>query len=143
MSDEPAEELVELAHRMLDLARDGEAVRMDVLAARAGVAVGTLYRHFPAKSDLVAAVVEQSTHELAVRAEAAAGRVAPVLDVGVGPHRDRPGALAVSARVDDEVRGRLRAGRGQLAHRRRVGVPGHVDDLSRWADPRRPGRCPA
>lgn len=28
MSDEPAEELVELAHRMLDLARDGEAATL-------------------------------------------------------------------------------------------------------------------
>lgn len=67
------EQIVEAARELV--ARDGEAVRMDVLAARAGVAVGTLYRHFPAKSDLVAAVVEQSTHDLAVRAEAAARRV--------------------------------------------------------------------
>ncbi len=67
------EQIVEAARELV--ARDGEAVRMDALATRAGVAVGTLYRHFPAKSDLVDAVVEESTHDLADRAEAAHRRV--------------------------------------------------------------------
>src|SRR5580693_186988 len=34
----------------------GPDVGMDEIAREAGVAVGTLYRHFPAKSDLVAAI---------------------------------------------------------------------------------------
>lgn len=66
-------QIVEAARELV--ARDGAAVRMDALAARAGVAVGTLYRHFPTKADLVEAVVEDSVHDLADRAEAARDRV--------------------------------------------------------------------
>jgi AcrR family transcriptional regulator len=67
------EQIVVAARELV--ARDGDAVRMDALAARAGVAVGTLYRHFPTKTDLVAAVVEESVHDLAQRAELALDRV--------------------------------------------------------------------
>lgn len=49
--------------------RDGAEVRMDAIAAEAGVAVGTLYRHFATKEALVAAVVEDSVDHLAHRAE--------------------------------------------------------------------------
>jgi AcrR family transcriptional regulator len=49
--------------RILAAARDqfaahGSEAGMDEIAAAAGVAVGTLYRHFPTKADLVAAVSE-------------------------------------------------------------------------------------
>ncbi len=37
-------------------ARDGAATQMDSVAASAGVGVGTLYRHFPTKTDLVHAL---------------------------------------------------------------------------------------
>ena len=37
-------------------ARDGETTQMDSVAAAAGVGVGTLYRHFPTKTDLVHAL---------------------------------------------------------------------------------------
>ncbi|NMO88252.1 TetR/AcrR family transcriptional regulator [Actinomycetospora sp. TBRC 11914] len=67
------QQIVEAARELV--ARDGDAVRMDALAARAGVAVGTLYRHFPTKSDLIGAVVEESTRALAVRAEDALDQV--------------------------------------------------------------------
>jgi AcrR family transcriptional regulator len=43
------------------VSRDGPDVRMDAIAAEAGVAVGTVYRHFPTKEALVAAVVEDSS----------------------------------------------------------------------------------
>ncbi|PSL52926.1 TetR family transcriptional regulator [Saccharothrix carnea] len=39
------------------IAAHGTDVGMDRIAATAGVAVGTLYRHFPTKHDLVAAIV--------------------------------------------------------------------------------------
>ena len=51
------------------VARDGADVRMDAIATEAGVAVGTLYRHFATKEALVAAVVDDSVDSLADRAE--------------------------------------------------------------------------
>ena len=50
--------------RILDAARasfdeEGLDVGMDVIAARAGVGVGTIYRRFPSKEDLIQAVLEE------------------------------------------------------------------------------------
>ncbi|MFB7755688.1 TetR/AcrR family transcriptional regulator [Streptomyces sp. NPDC056121] len=53
----------------------GPDVGMDEIAAAAGVAVGTLYRHFPTKTDLVAAVVAEFVARVADDAEAALTRV--------------------------------------------------------------------
>lgn len=53
----------------------GPEVGMDQIAAMAGVAVGTLYRHFPTKSDLVAAVVIEYVTQVADDAENACARV--------------------------------------------------------------------
>ena len=63
------------------IARDGVDITMEELAARATVAVGTLYRHFPTKTALVAAVLDESVASIAELAEAAladhrAGRAA-------------------------------------------------------------------
>lgn len=62
------------------VARDGAEVRMDAIAAEAGVAVGTLYRHFATKEALVAAVVDESVQALASRAEHACAAVAAGAD---------------------------------------------------------------
>ena len=67
--------------RILQAAREqialvGPDVGMDVIAESAGVAVGTLYRHFPSKADLVAAVMVELMDRLAVEAEHSADRVA-------------------------------------------------------------------
>ena len=47
----------------------GSAVSMEQIAAASGVAVGTLYKHFPNKAELVNAVVAASFAEVATDAE--------------------------------------------------------------------------
>jgi AcrR family transcriptional regulator len=56
--------------RLADVAADafgdhGLDIGVDEIARRAGVGVATLYRHFPAKTDLVRAVLEQEVDALA------------------------------------------------------------------------------
>ena len=56
--------------RILDAARavfadDGLGVGVDAVARRAGVGVGTLYRRFPTKQDLLTAVIEDAVCRLA------------------------------------------------------------------------------
>ena len=57
------------------IARDGPSVSMDEIAAAAGVAVGTLYRHHPTKAALVDAVVRHSVEQLAALTHEALARV--------------------------------------------------------------------
>ena len=53
----------------------GRDVAIDAIAEAAGVAVGTLYRHFPTKTALVEAVIEEHIDHLAGEAESALARV--------------------------------------------------------------------
>jgi AcrR family transcriptional regulator len=57
------------------VAETGVDATMEDIARHAGVAVGTLYRHFPAKEDLVAAVVEDSFAQMASLTEGAMAAV--------------------------------------------------------------------
>ncbi len=52
-------------------ARRGDAVQMDEIADRAGLGVGTLYRHFADKQALRAAIIGRRFEEMAVLAQAA------------------------------------------------------------------------
>jgi AcrR family transcriptional regulator len=59
--------------RILEAAREvfaseGLAVPIDTVAARAGIGVGTVYRHFPTKEALFAAIVTDRVEELATDA---------------------------------------------------------------------------
>ncbi len=53
----------------IELAEEGgfEAVRLRDVASHAGVAMGTLYRRFRSKEDLLVAALEQETRAMAVR----------------------------------------------------------------------------
>jgi AcrR family transcriptional regulator len=63
------------------ISAEGSSVSMDAIAARAGVAVGTLYRHHPTKAALVDAVVRHSIDQIADDAVAADERVRAGADV--------------------------------------------------------------
>jgi AcrR family transcriptional regulator len=54
----------------------GTSASTEEVARRAGVAIGTVFRHFPTKDDLLAAIMKDVRSRLAVQAEAlvAAGR---------------------------------------------------------------------
>ncbi|MGV0604697.1 TetR/AcrR family transcriptional regulator [Mycolicibacterium sp. XJ1904] len=58
-------------------ATDGLAVPIDVIARRAGVGAGTVYRHFPTKVDLYCAVVENRIDSLVAEGRALTEDVPP------------------------------------------------------------------
>jgi AcrR family transcriptional regulator len=55
----------------------GVAASMEAIARRAGVGVGTLYRHFPTRPDLVEAVYQEDVQELADAAQRAVATLEP------------------------------------------------------------------
>jgi AcrR family transcriptional regulator len=57
------ERITVVARRLI--ATQGADVSMEAIADGAGVAVGTVYRHYPTKADLVEAVIEDSVADLA------------------------------------------------------------------------------
>jgi AcrR family transcriptional regulator len=64
-----------------EIARDGgmAAVQIALVAARAGIAAGTVYRYFPSKTELVAAMLaEMSEREIGALRHAAAGAPGPL-----------------------------------------------------------------
>ncbi len=63
-----------LAAARAQITLHGPEAGMDEIAAAAGVAVGTLYRHFPTKTDLVAAIVAEYVDRVADDAAAALER---------------------------------------------------------------------
>ncbi|MGC7102132.1 TetR/AcrR family transcriptional regulator [Amycolatopsis lurida] len=57
------------------IADRGTEAGMDQIAASAGVAVGTLYRHFPTKNDLVSAIVAELGDAIAETLDSALARI--------------------------------------------------------------------
>jgi AcrR family transcriptional regulator len=58
-------------------AEEGGGASMEAIARHAGVGVGTLYRHFPRRIDIVEAVYRDDVDELVRAAEEAAGQLEP------------------------------------------------------------------
>ncbi|WP_055591147.1 TetR/AcrR family transcriptional regulator [Streptacidiphilus griseoplanus] len=75
----------------------GPDVAMEAIAAAAGVAVGTLYRHFPTKTDLIAAVLREQGELMVGDVEETAARI----DSGTAPAMAELRALAT--RVVDHM----------------------------------------
>jgi AcrR family transcriptional regulator len=48
----------------------GATASLEDIAKRAGVGIGTLYRHFPTRDDLIARVLEESTQDIVARGQA-------------------------------------------------------------------------
>lgn len=97
----------------------GSAAGMDDIAQAAGVAVGTLYRHFPTKADLVSAVIAEHVREIADDAEGSLARA-------------RSGVRAV-----DEIGSFLKRAAGAIAHNHAVKVAAEalgVDDPAEHTD---------
>lgn len=69
-----------LAAARTQITDHGSDVSMDQIARAAGVAVGTLYRHYPTKTDLVRAVLTDFLVALVVWTEAAATSLAKTGD---------------------------------------------------------------
>jgi AcrR family transcriptional regulator len=94
---------------------DGLDVAVDEIARRAGLGVATLYRHFPAKTDLVVAVTEAVLDDLAAAAKVSlegpdADAVAGFLAAALRQQCRNRGFLQALAQQDfpDSVRRRLR-----------------------------------
>ncbi|MET0233828.1 MAG: helix-turn-helix domain-containing protein [Kibdelosporangium sp.] len=62
--------VLEMAHEVFET--EGLAVPVDEVARRAGVGVGTVYRHFPTKEALFEAILVHRVEQLAAEAEALA-----------------------------------------------------------------------
>lgn len=76
-----------LAAAREQISSKGADAAMEDIAQSAGVAVGTLYRHFPTKDDLVSAVIAEHVAEVADDAEASLARAhggARAVDEAVG-----------------------------------------------------------
>ncbi|MCX0275458.1 TetR family transcriptional regulator [Nocardia zapadnayensis] len=74
----------------------GPGIGMDEIAAAAGIAVGTLYRHFPSKRDLIDGAVADLAEAIARSLDAASARV----ETGAGPAIDELLALLRSVVLD-------------------------------------------
>jgi len=105
------------------IAASGVDVGMDEIAREAGVAVGTLYRHFPAKADLVTAIIGDRVSEMTAELDAALAR----LTAG-GSARDE--LVGVVTRVADAAAGDrlLKAAAGDLARAPLSAVERHARD---------------
>ena len=101
-----------LAAGRSQIAEHGPTVSMEQIAAEASVAVGTLYRHFPTKADLVSAVVDEFVDAVADDAEACAA--------SSGSERGRRNSDTPSAARRHRRRQQCRKGRSADGRRERV-----------------------
>jgi AcrR family transcriptional regulator len=123
-----------LAAAVTAMLREGRRVPMATIAEEAGVGVGTLYRHYPDRDALLAALTERSFRLVLALAEDAAERDEPAdaalcwfLD-GTIAHRSQlvlplHGGPAVLTAAAQQIQGEVRTAIGRLLDRgQREGV---------------------
>lgn len=116
------------------LAEAGNEVAFDVIARRAGVGNATLYRHFPTRADLLAAVYADEVAALCQRGAALLDSAEPLdalfvwLDEFV-MHVATKRSLALAATVDANER------RTSLFHQWHASITGTVSQLMQRAQP--------
>jgi AcrR family transcriptional regulator len=108
------------------IARYGPRAGMDEIAEAAGVAVGTLYRHFPTKADLISAALTDRTTRVVDSVETAVERVraggraleeitavfAQLVHVSGEDRAVKSAAAALGINGDDQAQQRMRARAG-------------------------------
>jgi AcrR family transcriptional regulator len=107
------ERITVVARRLI--ATQGADVSMEAIADGAGVAVGTLYRHYPTKADLVEAVIDDSVADLA--------RLALATDTAIDAGGDPEAELASLLR---SIAGRGSENRALRAAALSLGVPNRL-----------------
>ena len=107
------EEILDIAREMI--ATEGVDASLRDIARRAGVGIGTLYRHFPTREDLLAAIIDGGVRRLSDRAVALAAAEPPEAALRdwlrevtgrIGPYRGLPGSM-VGALIDTDSELRL------------------------------------
>jgi AcrR family transcriptional regulator len=99
-----AERRARVVQAAMQLAREGgyDAVQMREVSARADVALGTIYRYFSSKDEILAeglvAWVDQTRHRMAARSRR-----------GATPGEQLAGALRAASRIPDDTAPLLRA----------------------------------
>jgi AcrR family transcriptional regulator len=93
--------------RILDAARQacaeyGASTQMDDVARRAGVGIGTVYRHFPTKETLLEALVDEKFHTFATHAREAR-EVADPWEAFAGLLRRNAELMAADAGLRDAI----------------------------------------
>jgi AcrR family transcriptional regulator len=128
------EELLDVARQVI--AEQGVDASLRDIARRAGVGIGTLYRHFPTREALLAAVIDGGVRRLTARAAELSSRESPEdafrdwlrdMTSRIGPYEGLPGTM-VGALIDgdSELRvtcaGMMTAGHDLLARAQQAGA---------------------
>ena len=91
---EPQRRLIEAAIRLFSEPKGYASVTVSEIAAAAGVAKGSVYRHFPSKEALFTAVVENLCQDTADRFAQAVGELGGPEGLASDPARRRSSSVA-------------------------------------------------
>jgi AcrR family transcriptional regulator len=137
------DELLDVARQVF--AEEGVDASLRDIARRAGVGIGTLYRHFPTREDLLAAIIDGGVRRMAGRAADLAASEPPEaalrdwlhdVTARIGPYRGLPGSM-VDALIDGDsglrvtCEGMMTAGEQLLASAQAAGA---VRTDASWKD---------